>query len=125
MEARTILTRRLDNGLELECLDQSKQIATDRWYICIGVRITVPVEKKWFDKASLDENKFRSIRNTLGETVLFEQKRERNFISVKQKDQIIKEICDSIVDTALTYFGRDGFPAKLILKRYAEALRAY
>ena len=118
-----ITTYRLTNGLDLNFLDQSRQIATDRWYVCVTVQINIPIEKKWFDHHPVNDLKFQDIHQLLGDMVLFEQKKERNFISADEKNNIIKIICDNTIQTATHYFGLDDFPAKYILKKYTEKMR--
>jgi hypothetical protein len=118
-----ISTQRLDNGLDLTFLDQSRQIAKDRWYVCIAVQMNIPIEKKWFDPHLVDGLKFQDIRHVLGDTILFKQKKDRNFVSATQKDDVVKEIFDNTVDTTKRYLGLDVFPAKYILKKYTEKMR--
>ncbi len=116
-------THRLDNGLDLVFLDQSRQIAADRWYVCITVQISIPVEKKWFRQGAVDDLKFQDMLHVLGNTVFFEQKKDRNFVSADEKDNLIKEICKNTLETTRHYFARDDFAAKTILKQYTEKHR--
>jgi hypothetical protein len=126
MSTRSVITTcRLDNGLDLLCLDDSKQIAADRWFVCVRVQMNIPIEKKWFGRHPVDDEVFQHIRRKLGDSVLFEQKKERNFISDDQKSTLVKEICDSTVEMAKQYLSHDGFAAKYILKRFAEQTRHY
>ena len=126
MSTRSVITTcRLDNGLDLQCLDDSRQIAADRWYVCVRVQMSIPIVKKWFNQYPVDDQQFGHIRHLLGDKVLFEQKKERNFISDDQKSMIIKDICDNSVELAKQYFSHDGFAAKYILKRLAEKTRQY
>lgn len=118
-----ITTLGLDNGLDLRFIDQSKQIAEDRWYVCIMVRIDIPIQRKWFDDHPIDDLKFKDIQHVLGDSVVFEQKKDRNFVSADKKNNVVKEICDNTLQTATHYFGLDHFAAKYILKRYAEKMR--
>jgi len=113
----------LKNGLTLLCWDQSKKIAADRWTVCVMVEITIPVEKKWFGNNPVDEENFRKIRFDLGEAVIFQQKKERQFVSVDKKDQRVKELCDNAEETGRKYLGRDDFAAKYILKVHADQQR--
>jgi len=113
----------LKNGLTLLCWDQSKKIAADRWTVCVMVEITIPVEKKWFGNHPVDEENFRKLRCDLGESVVFQQKKERQFVSVAKKDQRVKELCDNAEETGIKYLGRDDFAAKYILKVHADQQR--
>lgn len=118
-----IRTQRLENGLDLTFMDQSRQIAKDRWYVCITVQIHIPIEKKWLAPYLVDDLKFQDIRHVLGDTILFEQKKDRNFVSANQKDDVVKDIFDNTMDTTKRYLGLDVFPAKYILKKYTEKMR--
>lgn len=110
----------LKNGLTLLCVDQSKKIAADRWYICVKIDVTIPVEKKWFDNNLLDDEQFRQIKGSLGEAVVFQQKKERHFVSDDNKALIVKEIWDNAVEMGMKYLSRDDFAAKFILKVFAD-----
>lgn len=122
---RPILTYSLSNGLNLQCLDRSKKIASDRWFICVLVQVDIPVEKQWFDRVPVEEDQFQQIRRVLGKTVRFEQKKERNFVSEENKARSIKDILDSVVETTAKYFAHEDFAARYILKRFSEHRRAY
>jgi hypothetical protein len=125
MKTRPLLSCELKNGLTLLCIDQSKKIAVDRWYICVFVQISIPVEKKWFFNHRIDEETFQNISGALGESIIFKQKKERNFVSEALKEPIIKEICDSASEMGIKYFSRDDFPARYILKVFADQQRQY
>lgn len=123
MSTHPLLSCNLKNGLTLLGWDQSKKITADRWTVCVMVEMTIPVEKKWFDNNLVDDEKFRRIRAELGESVVFQQKRERPFIRADQKEHLVKEISDSVVETGLKYLGHDDFAAKYILKVFADQQR--
>jgi len=115
----------LKNGLIMVFLDQSKKIAADRWYIHIRVEIRIPVQKKWFRKEPIDEGQYQAIQQTLGEEVVFSQKKERNFVSEKVKDQIVEDICNQALRTGHTYCASDTFAARTILKAFGEKRRQH
>jgi len=62
------------------------------------------------------------IVTVLGENVLFEQKRERNFIDETQKAEIFKELYDTFVNSTFVYLSNEAFPRKYITKKYREAV---
>lgn len=115
----------LKNGLTLLCLDQSKKIAGDRWYICVTIHIDIPVDKVWFTNQLVDDKKFQQISRTLGKQVVFEQKKERNFVSADLKDQMVKDFSRRAEELAAQYFSHPDFAAKYILKVYADQQRRY
>ena len=120
MSPHPLLSCQLKNGLRLQCWDQSKKIAADRWYICVMVTITIPVEKKWFVNHPVDEKKFGQIKSELGNSVVYQQKKERHFISDDKKDQIVNQICNTAKETGMKYLGHDDFAAKYILKVFDD-----
>jgi len=123
MSTHPLLSCNLKNGLTLLGWDQSKKTTADRWTVCVMVEMTIPVEIKWFANNPVDDEKFRRIRSELGESVVFQQKRERQFIRADQKDHLVKEMSDSVVETGLKYLGHDDFAAKYILKVFADQQR--
>ncbi len=125
MSTVPLASHELKNGLNMVFLDQSKKIAADRWYIHIEVEIRIPVQKKWFSEESIDEGHFHVILDSLGEEVVFRQKRERNFVSEEAKDRIVKEICDHALQMGQTYCSSDTFAARTILKAFREKNRQH
>lgn len=122
---RVIGTHQLDNGLALNFLDRSKQIAGDRWFVSVAVQVKVPVEKKWFIDDPMADIDFEHMQRELGAEVVFEQKKERNFMSSNQKDAVIEEICEGTLKTTKDYLGSKNFPAKFILKKFSEKMRKW
>ncbi len=123
MSTHPLLSCNLKTGLTLLGWDQSKKTTADRWTVCVMVEMTIPVESKWFVNNPVDDEKFRRIRSELGESVVFQQKRERRFIRADQKDHLVKEMSDSVVETGVKYLGHDEFAAKYILKVFADQQR--
>ena len=120
MSAQPLSSCELKNGLSLYCLDQSRKIAADRWYVCVGVEIAIPVKKKWFQTNDMDEEKFQQIASVLGKEVIFSQKRERNFISDDVKSKVVGEICRNAIEMAKKDCSSDAFAAQYILKAFAD-----
>ena len=125
MTTAPLASHELKNGLTMVLVDNSKKIAADRWYIHIRVEIRIPVQKKWFAKDPIDDGRYQEILDTLGEEVVFSQKKERNFISEEAKDQIVKDICDRALQTGLTYCASDTFAARTILKAFRDQKRQH
>ena len=123
MSTHPLLSCNLKNGLTMLGWDQSKKTTANRWTVCVMVEMTIPVEIKWFVNNPVDDEKFRRIRSELGESVVFQQKRERQFIRADQKGHLVKEICASVEETGMKYLGRDDFAAKTILKVFADRQR--
>lgn len=107
MEQKTF---NLSNGLILEIKDESKKIAKDRWVVRLRALIDIPL--KYIDRDD--------IKAELGENVIYEKRRERNFIAETEKDAVFNELTQSFVNMSLKYLAHPDFPKKFILKKYNE-----
>ncbi len=101
MTDKRIQTERLENGLTLEIVDRSRQVAGDRWYLEIVARMEIPLD------GPLGEQ--------LGDRVVFEQRRVRNFVDSAEKDAVVDEMVAGFLTTVRPYLGHPDFP-----RRYAE-----
>jgi len=117
VEERIVKKLELDNGLVLKIVDESKKLVGDRWVVRCTARIDIPA-----DCLKNQENgpNPEQIRAALGDTVCFEQKRERNFIGEKEKDAVFDSLCSFFLDTNLSYLAHPEFGTKFILKKYRE-----
>ena len=108
----------LENGLKLAIYDESKKIAADRWVVKFAARMEIPVNcisQEGANGVNPDE-----IKSGLGDIVLFEHKRERNFIDEKEKNETFDSLCTMFLETSLNYLSHADFPVKFILKKYSE-----
>ena len=54
----------------------------------------------------------------LGESVRFQQKRERHYIDEREKDALLQGLMDSFIKSTLNYFSLPDFPDKYVLKEF-------
>ena len=120
---KLIKTVDLKNGLQLELLDTSRKIAGDRWQVILTIRINIPVRLLSKDDNDQAELNVEEIMSSLGESVCFEQKRERNFIDVNQKDEVLKKLVDSFIHSSIDYVSNPDFPKRYILRQLKENLK--
>lgn len=113
-------TERLENGLTLNLFDASRKIAGDRWFISILARVEIPVKSGIFDEKGLLVT-VEDARALIGDTVVFEQKRERNFISKDEKEEVISQILRDFLANVVPYLGNEKFPVNFLKKIYKEA----
>jgi hypothetical protein len=123
MSDNILTTLELENGLSMVCLDRCRKIAADRWFVEIVVRIDIPVEKKWFDPSVVDGAVFENIRQIVGDTVVFENTNERNFVSDDVKPGLVDDICARTVAMSRQYYSHPDFPSRYILKCYRETMQ--
>ena len=120
MENKVISTLNLENGLTLIICDESRKLIGDRWLVRFSARIDIPTERSDSEKISDAGFMADDIRAGLGETVMFYQMRERNFIDEDKKEEVLKALCDSFLDSTLSYLAHPDFPTKFILMKYRK-----
>ena len=112
----TSLLRKIDLecGLELEIFEISRKLAGDRWYVGFIARIEIPITylAGHTDSSEVDIEK---MKDTLGETIRFEQKRDRHYIDEKEKDSLLNDLIDNFLEITLPYFSTKDFAKKYAL----------
>ena len=124
MTETSLKTIPLKNGLTLHLLDFSKKIAGDRWYVSVVAHMDIPINEETLGDLEKNERSSKpsldDIIAVVGDTVTFEQKMERNFISNSEKDTIEDGFISSFLRLSATYLDRAAFAKKYILKVYKE-----
>jgi len=118
MEQTLIKTIELSNGLKLDFYDISRKLAGDRWYVGVIARIDIPLIDSLLTNQRLSHYSVEEIRNTLGESVHFQQKRERHYIDEREKDHLLNSLMDSFIKRTLNYFSHPDFPGIYVLKEF-------
>ena len=49
------------------------------------------------------------IKDMLGDSVLFEKKREKIFVDTAEKETVFKELCDMFLNSSLNYLSKESF----------------
>lgn len=123
MKEKLIKTIDLENGLQLNLYDGSRKLVGDRWLVSLIVRMDIPVtEALKKDSRQLTES-IGEITDVLGDSVLFEMKREKIFIDKTKKETAFKELCDMFLNSSLNYLSIKIFPKQYILKTYKEEVK--
>jgi hypothetical protein len=120
MEEKLVETVLLENNLTLNFYDASKKIAEGRYYVALIIRMDVYVKPEIFTDNGADAATYDEIVGAVGDMIVFEKKRERNFISATDKDAVFKEMCDSVLTHTSLYYSRENFPKKFILSEYKK-----
>ncbi|MCF8069211.1 MAG: hypothetical protein K9L30_11560 [Desulfobacterales bacterium] len=122
MGGDTLKTIKLDNGLNINIIDESKEMVGDRWKISVVVKIDIPVEDHMPDK-NLPDVSPAELKKVIGDTVIFEKKQERIFVDDREKDGVISGLIDSFEKEILGYVSSPNFPKRFIVKHYNETLK--
>lgn len=108
----------LENGERLDIIDKSRMVAKDTWLVSLIFKIKIDINKKIIEKIpAISED---TLIEELGHNVVYEVRHERNFINEHQKDQVLKELRDSFLNTNLKYLSHPDFSQKYIIKKYQE-----
>jgi len=118
MEQTFIKSIKLSNGLKLDFYDISRKLAGDRWYVGLIARIDIPLIDSLLTNQHLSQYSVEEIRNMLGKSVRFQQKRERHYIDEREKDDLLNDLMDSFIKRTLNYLSLPDFPGKYILKEF-------
>ena len=123
MEQTLIKTMELSNGLKLDFYDISRKLAGDRWYVGMIARIDIPLTDSLLTNQQLSNYSVEEVRNALGETVRFQEKRERHYIDEREKDPLLQIMMDSFIKSTLNYYSHSDFPVKYVLKELKAHLK--
>lgn len=122
MASTLIATHALENGLQLDISDDSRQIAEDRWLIRIRFTVSVPVAAHHAAVPTDNPPSLEAVVAAIGDAAVFEAVKARNFVSIDEKDAVHEAIVSDFLNDAAPYLGRPSFPGKLILKAYQDHL---
>jgi ubiquinone biosynthesis protein Coq4 len=123
MKEKLIKTLDLENGLQLNVYDASRKLVGDRWLVSMIVRMDVPVMEALKKHSSESTENIDEIKDMLGDSVMFEKKREKIFIDKAKKETAFKELCDMFLNSSLNYLSKKVFPKQFILKTYKEEMK--
>ena len=123
MEHTLIKTIELSNGLKLDFYDISRKLAGDRWYVGVIARIDIPLIDSLLTNQHLSHYSVEELMKTLGESVRFQQKRERHYIDEREKDDLLNSLMNSFINRTLNYLSHPDFPVKYVLKQFQTDLK--
>jgi hypothetical protein len=123
MKEELINTLDLENGLQLNLYDGSRKLAGDRWLVSLIIRMDVSVTEALKKNGRESTESIDEIKGMLGDSVMFEKKREKIFIDKTEKETVFKELCDMFLNSSLNYLSKEIFPKQYILKTYKEEVK--
>jgi len=123
MKEKLKKTLDLENGLQLNIYDASRKLVGDRWLVSLIVRMDVPVTEALKKDSRQPIVNINEIKDILGDSVLFEKKREKIFIDTDEKETASKELCDMFLNSSLNYLSKDIFPKQYVLKTYEKEVK--
>lgn len=115
-----IKTIELKNGQLLILTDRSRKISDDAYIVIMQATMEINITPDLFDKEPLSGVTVDQIRDTLGETVIYEYRLERNFILNHEKDEVLASLVDTFMKNMEQYISHPRFASKLVLKQYND-----
>lgn len=109
----------LDNGLVLEIWDESRKIAEDTVKVALAARIKVDVKEEYFTSPE----HYRTVLNTFGPEIVFEQKKERTFVDIAERDNVFTGLLNEFKESALKYISSPKFPSGFVISKLTDVLR--
>lgn len=109
----------LDNGLVLEIWDESRKIAADTVKVALAARITVEVRKEYFTSPE----HYEKVMSVFGREILFEQKKERTFVDIAQREQVFSSLLTEFKESTLKYISSPKFPSGFVISKLTDILR--
>jgi hypothetical protein len=123
MKEKLIKTLDLENGLQLNVYDASRKLVGDRWLVSLIIRMDVPVAGALKKNNRESMENIDEIKDILGNSVLFEKKREKIFVDTDKKEIVFKELYDTFLNSSLNYLSKEIFPKQYILKMNKEEMK--
>ena len=121
MNATLLETRNLVNGTTLHLYDASRRQAADRWIVTLEARLDIPVDENTFAVERPEGVDLQAVRKMLGDQVTYVSRKERVFVSDRDKERLLQAFRNEFGQTALAYLSRPAFAARFIRKQYREA----
>ncbi len=115
-----IMTIELRNGQTLILSDRSRKISADAYIVIMQATMEIKITPALFDNEPLSGVTMDQIRDTLGETVIYEYRLERNFILTHEKDEILASLVETFMKNMEQYISHPRFAPKLVLKQYND-----
>jgi hypothetical protein len=114
---RRLIRQALANDIILELWDYSRPLVGDRWFVGLETRISIPVRRNTLPPDLQDQAD--QVLETLGDTIIYTHREERNFIAAREVPALLQEMQDRMLALTPGYFGHTDFAARFLRKTYA------
>jgi hypothetical protein len=106
----------LPNGLKLDILDLSREIAADTIKVEIAICSYIDLKKSFF----LNRADYQQVKNIIGDKLTYEYKRKRAFVRKEKSDAVREELINTFKNNSLHYLGVANFAEKLAQAKLRE-----
>lgn len=119
MEEQHIKEIPLENNLRIHIYDASRRLAGDRWLVKLIARIPIAVDNV-LSEAEAGLPTKAAVKELIGDELVFEQEKIRNFIDEREKDEVFQALLDHFLSHSLTYLSHPEFAKRYTLKTFKE-----
>jgi hypothetical protein len=119
---KLIKTIVLENSLILEIYDHSRKVAGDRWLVKMVAKIDISIDYLT-DNPREDSGlnlQVDKLKKFFDACIRYEHKRERNFISEKEKDVVFNDLLSSYLESTQAYLSHPDFPIRYAAREYLK-----
>ncbi len=118
MNDKLIKTIVLGNGLIIEIYDYSKKVARDRWLVKMVAKVDISIDYLTDNACKSSKLNFQvgELKKFFDPCIRYEHKRERNFISDKEKDEVFKDLLTSYLESTQAYLSHPDFPIRYAVR---------
>jgi hypothetical protein len=102
---------KLSNGLKLNILDLSREIAANTVKVEISFTADINLEKSFFP----DDESYLKVAEIFGNTLTYEYKMERAYVTKENQDAVREELINTFKTNSLHYVSTKDFARKLAL----------
>lgn len=116
-----VCRHKLGNGIELILLDRSRVTAGDRWLVELKCEAHIKTDEDfWALVDSEDQKLHEDIQKIMGDCLVFETTKQRNFIDADERETVLQEMVRQVYSSVLGYLKKPHFPQEFFKRQYRE-----
>jgi hypothetical protein len=101
----------LPNGLKLNILDLSREIAANTVKVEIAFKTDIDLKESFFP----NKPDYQQVKNIFGDKLAYEYKMERAYVRKEQCDAVREALITTFKNNSLHYLGSENFAEKLAI----------
>jgi len=113
-------SRPLPNGTTLHLVDASRPQTPDRWIVVLEARIDIFIDARLWPSEQPGGPTLEALHRMLGPRVTYVSRKERVFVPVGEKEQLLEVFKEEFRRHSLPYLSLPAFPVRFVLKQYRE-----
>ena len=120
MTERVIEEISIGPQLTLTLHDCSRLLTGDRWQVILEARLEIDLSPDLWSGDQAPEPSREAMRELMGDTQSFVQRRERIFVSAEEREPLLREFIGGIKTDLVPYLQHPAFVKRFLEKQYRE-----